>query len=59
MNFNQLKGQASVHVIVAIILEATYSLLLLMAEGPKYQFKNVQLFKDPSLGIGSYGAICT
>ena len=29
-----------------------------MAEGQKYQFKNVQLFKDQSLGIGSYGAVC-
>ena len=32
-----------------------------MAERPKYQvafqFKNVQLFKDQSLGIGSYGAV--
>ena len=32
-----------------------------MAEGPKYkaafQFKNVQLFKDQSLGIGPYGAV--
>ena len=38
------------------------SVLPLMAEGPKYQaafqFKNVQLFKDQSLGIGSYGAVC-
>ena len=32
--------------------------MLLMAEEPKYQFKNVQLFKDQSLGIGSYGAVC-
>ena len=29
-----------------------------MAEIPKYQFKNVQLLKDQSLGIGSYGAVC-
>ena len=29
-----------------------------MAERPKYQFKSVQLFKDQSLGIGSYGAVC-
>ena len=29
-----------------------------MAEEPKYQFKNVQLLKDQSLGIGSYGAVC-
>ena len=33
-----------------------------MAERPKhqvtFQFKNVQLFKDQSLGIGSYGAVC-
>ena len=33
-----------------------------MAEGPKYQhdiqFKNVQLLKDQSLGIGAYGAVC-
>ena len=33
-----------------------------MAERSKYQtpfqFKNVQLFKDQSLGIGSYGAVC-
>ena len=29
-----------------------------MAEKPKYQFKNVQLLKDQSLGIGSYGAVC-
>ena len=28
------------------------------AEVPKYQFKNVQLLKDQSLGIGSYGAVC-
>ena len=30
---------------------------LLMAEIPKYQFKSVQLLKDQSLGIGSYGAV--
>ena len=34
----------------------------MMAERPKhqvaFQFKNVQLFKDQSLGIGSYGAVC-
>ena len=29
-----------------------------MAEGPKYQFKSVQLLKDQFLGIGSYGAVC-
>ena len=33
-----------------------------MAEQPKdkdrYKFKNVRLFKDQSLGIGSYGAVC-
>ncbi len=29
-----------------------------MAEIPRYQFKNVQIFKDQSLGIGSYGAVC-
>ena len=34
-----------------------------MAERPKFQgvqfqFKNVQLLKDQSLGIGSYGAVC-
>ena len=29
-----------------------------MAEISKYHFKNVQLFKDQSLGIGSYGAVC-
>ena len=29
-----------------------------MAEIQKYQFKNVQLLKDQSLGIGSYGAVC-
>ena len=31
-----------------------------MAEIPKYQFncKSVQLLKDQSLGIGSYGAVC-
>ena len=29
-----------------------------MAERPKYQFKSVQLLKDQSLGIGSYGAVC-
>ena len=30
-----------------------------MAEKPKlFQFKSVQLFKDQSLGIGSYGAVC-
>ena len=28
------------------------------AEVPKYQFKSVQLLKDQSLGIGSYGAVC-
>ena len=33
-------------------------LLLQMAEVPKYQFKSVQLLKDQSLGIGSYGAVC-
>ena len=32
--------------------------LLVMAERPKYQFKSVQLLKDQSLGIGSYGAVC-
>ena len=30
----------------------------MMAEVPKYQFKSVQLLKDQSLGIGSYGAVC-
>ena len=30
----------------------------MMAEIPKYQFKDVQLLKDQSLGIGSYGAVC-
>ena len=30
----------------------------MMAEVPKYQFKRVQLLKDQSLGIGSYGAVC-
>ena len=35
-----------------------YRLLLIMAEAPKYQFKSVQLLKDQSLGIGSYGAVC-
>ena len=38
------------------------SVCVSMAEGPKYQltfqFKNVQLFKDQCLGIGSYGAVC-
>ena len=29
-----------------------------MAERPEYQFKSVQLLKDQSLGIGSYGAVC-
>ena len=29
----------------------------MMAEVPKYQFKRVQLLKDQSLGIGSYGAV--
>ena len=29
-----------------------------MAEIPKYQFRSVQLLKDQSLGIGSYGAVC-
>ena len=29
-----------------------------MAERPKYQFKSVQVLKDQSLGIGSYGAVC-
>ena len=29
-----------------------------MAEVPKYEFKSVQLFKDQSLGVGSYGAVC-
>ena len=29
-----------------------------MTEVPKYQFKRVQLLKDQSLGIGSYGAVC-
>ena len=29
-----------------------------MAEIPKYQFKSVQLLKDQSLGVGSYGAVC-
>ena len=33
-----------------------------MAERPEYQialkFKSVQIFKDQSLGIGSYGAVC-
>ena len=29
-----------------------------MAERPRYQFKSVQLLKDQSLGIGSYGAVC-
>ena len=32
---------------------------LSMAERPKsFRFKNVQLLKDQSLGIGSYGAVC-
>ena len=35
-----------------------YRRLLMMAELPKYQFKSVQLFKDKSLGTGSYGAVC-
>ena len=30
----------------------------MMAEVSKYQFKSVQLLKDQSLGIGSYGAVC-
>ena len=30
----------------------------MMAEVPKCQFKSVQLLKDQSLGIGSYGAVC-
>ena len=30
----------------------------MMADVPKYQFKSVQLLKDQSLGIGSYGAVC-
>ena len=30
----------------------------MMAEIQKYQFKSVQLLKDQSLGIGSYGAVC-
>ena len=30
----------------------------MMAEVPKYQFKSVQLLKDQSLGVGSYGAVC-
>ena len=30
----------------------------MMAEVPKYQFMSVQLLKDQSLGIGSYGAVC-
>ena len=34
------------------------SVLSRMAERPKYQFKSVQLLKDQSLGIGSYGAVC-
>ena len=29
-----------------------------MAERLKYQFKSVQLLKDQSLGIGSYGTVC-
>ena len=29
-----------------------------MAEIQIYQFKNIQLFKDLSLGIGSYGTVC-
>ena len=29
-----------------------------MSVVPKYQFKSVQLLKDQSLGIGSYGAVC-
>ena len=29
-----------------------------MAEIAKYQFKSIQLLKDQSLGIGSYGAVC-
>ena len=29
-----------------------------MAEVPKCQFKSVQLLKDQSLGIGSYGTVC-
>ena len=29
-----------------------------MDERPKYQFRSVQLLKDQSLGIGSYGAVC-
>ena len=28
-----------------------------MAKGEKYQFKSIQLLKDQSLGIGSYGAV--
>ena len=34
------------------------SALSRMAERSKYQFKSVQLLKDQSLGIGSYGAVC-
>ena len=30
----------------------------MMAEVLKYQFKSVQLLKDQSLGIGSYGTVC-
>ena len=30
----------------------------MMAERLTYQFKSVQLLKDQSLGIGSYGAVC-
>ena len=29
-----------------------------MAEVQEYQFKSVQLLKDQSLGVGSYGAVC-
>ena len=40
-------------------MDSYYIILLLqMAEVPKYQFKSVQLLKDQSLGIGSYGAVC-
>jgi serine/threonine protein kinase len=30
----------------------------MMAEIQRYQFKSVQLLKDQSLGIGSYGSVC-
>ena len=46
---------------VCLVYHVIFSLTspsLLMAEIPKYQFKSVQLLKDQSLGIGSYGAVC-